>query len=360
MKKIRTEILLSIVITIIVGFMSGILGYIVIGSGGNLPFLGQVDFGGTNWDRQIVIEQPRSVVVEQDLQLKQVENDVLPTLTSVYFWKQSANNVSQTYLLSEIVSGGIMLTADGWMISTDKSLSLDVSKYRVFDYSSKELEIEKIIEDKETGIVFSKLKIDNSPVVRMGDVSDIHVGQTLVIMSRKSGVTLTNVAKYGYEFQTIDDVILSSDTSERELILDTDLQHELDGTVLANLKGEILGIVRNGEVVLVDQFKNVINQVLGGQEIARPVLAIKYLDLSRVDGLSDLGDKGALVIGAPLKSSPAYGKLLDGDILLSIDDIGIDSQNSLHDLVGGYDSGDELEFLVLRNNSELTVDVVLK
>lgn len=360
MKKIRIEILLFIAVSIIVGFISGILGYIVVGSGGGLPLLGQVDFGHINWDKQIIIEQPRSVVVEQDFQLKQVENDLLPMLTDIYFWKKTANNLNQVYLSSEVLGGGIMLTSDGWMLTTDQALTLDPDKYRAFGYQYKEFEVEKFVTDPQTGIVFAKVTANNSPVMRIGDPNSIHVGQTLVLVSRQSGIKLTNVRRYGYNFQSAGDIVLSSEDSKRELLLDSDLKNELDGSILANLKGEVLGIIRSGNVVLVDQFKVIINQVLNNQEIKRPILGIKYIDLSQVDGLSYLGDKGALVTSAPLRTSPAFSKILNGDILLKIDDIEINSHNSLHKLINSYNPGDQLEFLIQRDNANIIVDIVLK
>src|SRR3990167_11380381 len=89
MKKIRTETLLIIIIPILLGFIAGVLGYLFVGVSGNqLPFFGQISLGNGGNNNQIVIDQPRNVVVEQDVQLRQVENDVWPVLFDIYYLKQ--------------------------------------------------------------------------------------------------------------------------------------------------------------------------------------------------------------------------------------------------------------------------------
>jgi len=361
MKKIRTELLIIIFLTIVFGFLSGILGYVFIALDGNrLPLFGQINISDSGWNNQIVIDQPRSVVVEQDIQVKQVENSVLPTLVNVYRAKQSINPITQIYLPSEILAGGMVMTADGWIVTTRNSLPALIGNYEIVGYQSKNYKISKFIEDKTTGLVFGKSEASNLTVAKIGDSSSLRVGQTLALVSKNNGLTLVNVEKIGYQFAATSDLILSSDELNKEIFLNIDLTKVINGSVLVNLKGELVGMVASGKIVPINYFKNIINQVLAGQEITRPVLGINYFDLSHVDGLINYSDKGALVYGNLSKLSPLYNQIKDGDLIKKIDDIEINTNQSLSELLNSYRIGDKPEFLIQRDGQELRFEVILK
>lgn len=361
MKKIRTELLLIIGLTVIIGFVSGVLGYVFIALGGNrIPLFGQINISDSGWNNQIVIDQPRSVVVEQDIQVKQIENDVLPTLVNIYSAKKSNIPLSQAYLPSEILAGGVAITADGWIISTKKSLPALAGNYEVIGYQSKNYKISKFVEDKTTGIVFGKSDAGNLTVSKMGNSSDLRAGQTLAIVSKNSGIRLVNVEKIGYRFKAASDLVVSSDELNKEIILNVDLTTEINGSVLVNLKGELMGIITGGKVIPVNYFKNMIGTVLQGKDITRPTLSVKYFDLSHIDGLIGYGDKGALVYSAPPKTSPLYGQILAGDVIKKVDDIEINSSQSLSELLSSYKIGDKTEFLIQRSGQESRFEITLK
>ncbi|NCN07207.1 serine protease [Candidatus Falkowbacteria bacterium] len=361
MKTIRTELLLIIGLTIIVGFVSGVLGYVFIALGGNrIPLFGQINISDTGWNNQIVIDQPRSVVVEQDIQVQQVENNVLPTLINIYTAKKSSNPINQVYLPAEILANGVVITADGWIMSARKPIPTLNGNYEVIGYQSKKYEVSSFIEDKITGIVFGKTNANNLTVSKIGNSHDLRVGQTLAIVSKNNGIVLVNVEKIGYQPKVASDLILSSDELNKEIILNIDLTNEIDGSVLVNLKGELVGIISGSKIVPVNYFKGMINTVLQGKAINRSVLGIKYFDLAHIDGLIEYGDKGALVYSAPQKTSPVYSQILTGDVIKKIDDVEINYSQSLSELLNSYKIGDKPEFLIQRGSDELRFEITLK
>lgn len=361
MKKIRTETLLIIILPIIFGFIAGILGYVFVGVSGNqLPFWGRISLGDSGNNNQIVIDQPRSVVVEQDVQLRQVENEVWPTLFNIYYFKESANPLNQAYLPTDILGEGVVITADGWLMSVSGAVTNLSGNYEVVGYQAKKYQVSQFIEDKTTGVVFGRAQAQNLPVAKLGTANNLRVGQTLVIVSKNNGLKIVHVKKIGYQFKTAQDLIISSEELNKEIVLDYDLSQETAGQVVVNLKGEIIGLINLGRIIPVDYFKGLINTVLAGQEITRPVLGLKYLDLAQVDGLIDLGSKGALVYGNPLRASPAFGQILNGDIVKKIDDVEINVSQGLAELISGYQRGDKPEFLIQRGREEIRVEVELK
>jgi len=358
MKKIDKNLLLMILFSIAFGFVAGILGFISLGSGAfTLPFLGSVEFSDTDLDRQIVIDQPRNVVVDQDLQLKQIENDLLPTLVNVYLNKTSQQLLNKAYLDTEQLGHGFVLTADGWIVTTDQVVKNLNGKYVVFGYQNKKYEMDNLILDEATGLVFGKAEAQSLPVSKIGRSNELFVGQTLVLASDRDKLDIVHISKIGYEYDLPQAIVQSSDELSKQLWLDIDLK-EYDGSVLTNLKGEIVGVVNNSQIILVDYFRNIIGQVLDNQKIERASLNIDYIDLSQVEGLLEYGDKGALVYTVPAKS-PAYGKLKKDDVIKKVDDIEINSYQSLSELINTYKKGNSIELLVARGNQEITLDITL-
>lgn len=357
MKKLSKEFITNVGVAVVVGFLSGLVGYSLFNSVG-VPFFGRVNFADFNFDRQIVIDQPRSVTVEQDLQVKQVENDLLPVLLSIYWPKKVNGILEKAYLPQESLGGGLVITTDGWAISTKKALTNLKSDYVGIGYQNKQYELSDLIEDKATGLVFAKMAANNLPVAKIGRSGDLISGQTVVVVSDRKNINLAHIKRIGYVFENKNNLIQSSEALNKKVILDIAITDDLEGATVANLKGEVVGMITGGEVVPVDYFKNLISQVLEKKTVIRPVLGITYLDLAHIDGTVEVADRGAYIYNV-LKTSPAYGQLKIGDIIKKVDDIEVNVYKSLSELTFDYKTGKSVEFLISRDGQDQTVDIVL-
>lgn len=347
-----------IVLAIVFGFLSGILGFIAIGlNGAGVPFFGKINFSDFNPDRQIIIDQPRNVIVDQDLQLTQIQNSLLPTLVNIYPTKKPAGLLSNAYLPSEILAQGFVLTSDGWIVAAGK---VDLkSKYTAIGYQEKKYETANFIEDATTGIVFAKTKGNALPVATLGDSSQLAAGQTLIVINQRKNISFAHIKNIGYAFKVRADLVQSSEDLNKEIILDVALDDSYDGAALANFKGEIVGIVDGGRVVPINYFKNMVGLVLNGQKLVRPVLGINYVDLSHTEGLIDVAQNGAHVYGNPARTSPAFDKLKDADIIKKVDDKELNSFVSLSEAINNYKPGSRVYLTILRNKKERVVEIKL-
>lgn len=361
MKFFNQQLLSFIILSIIFGFLAGIIGFVFMGYNNmSLPFFGGINFDNLNPDQKIIIEQPRNVVVQQDRQLQQVENDLLPSLVNIYR-PTVGNKVSdQIYLPNEFLGQGFVLTADGWVVSVAGTIANFQSRYDVVGYQSKEYQLSDFVLDEATGVVFAKMPASNLPVARLGSHRDLILGQTVVVISQRRKVELAQIKDIGLKFDNINQAMQSSDDLNKEIILNISLSNVYNGAIVATLDGKIVGLVDRGRVIIVDYFSDYIAQVLKDQKIVRPVLGINYIDLAQVEGLVEKGERGALVYGNPIVASPAYNLLKDGDLIKKIDDIEINVFRSLSELIQGYKPGDNIELLIQRGSEELAVDVVLK
>jgi serine protease Do len=116
--------------------------------------------------------------------------------------------------------------------------------------------------------------------------------------------------------------------------------------------------------VPVNQFRNIILDVLRNGQIKRPWLGINYVDLTGISGwdesLTQKQTHGALVWQNPKANTPAaQAGLKANDIILSIDGQPVDKNSRLADLVQVYKAGDELELEILRQGKTIKVKVKL-
>jgi len=352
---------LLIILAMFFGALSGILAVIIIGAGNlKLPFIGQINYADPNLDSRIVIEQPRSVVVEQDTQIKRVENDLLPAVVNIYSAKNSADPLIAAYADHEILGRGFVLTADGWIVSTKSALNNLKGNFSAVGYQNKKYALSGLLEDKATGLVFAKTISADLPVAPLGKSADLQLGQTVIVVSGSDKLLVSHIAKIGYNFSQNKDLVLNSDYPEKRLYFSDSLAADYEGAVAVNFKGEVIGIVSGGSAVPVDYFSNIINDVLKSQKITRASLGLDYLDLSRVDNLIEIGDKGAYVAYEPLKGSAVYGLIKKGDVIKKINDYELNAYQGLSDVLNKFSSGHRIELAVRRAGQDLSVAAVLK
>lgn len=346
---------------IAVGALSGIIGFIIIGAGDfKIPFVGKIDYGSGSLDSNIVIQQPRSVVIEQDTQIQQIENKVLSAIINLYYTKKSTDPLVAAYNDRDVLGRGLILTADGWLISSARVLDNPKGSYTAVGYQNKKYALSNIISDEATGLAFARINASNLPVVKIGKSSDLHLGQMVVVVGARNELLLTSISKIGYTVNQNKDLILNSDNLNKRINVTDTLTENFEGGALVNFKGEVVGIISGGSIISADYFSNIINNVLEKQKVIRASLGVDYIDLAQVDGLINLGDKGAYVVYEPLKETAAYGLIKKGDIIKKINDLELSAFIGLAEAINKYQMGDRIDILLSRNGKDLSSAVVLK
>ena len=314
MKKNFWFILLPIILGLAGGAAAAVLFFLL---GNILPF-GRLNVD-SDQNGQVVIDQPKNVIVEQDLQIQQIENNLLPVLVNIYYSKKGTTVASQAFLPSEILGQGFVLTADGWIVTTKSVIGNLKGKYTAVGYQSKQYDLESFVVDEATGIVFAKMPAQSLTVAKLGQSKELTLGQSLVAVWNRDRLNLAQVEEIGYDFTGASGINLSTEKLVKKLSLGLPLTKGQNGAIIANFKGEVVGVADSGKAILVDDFKNIIDSVLSAGKIVRPVLGLTYIDLSQVDGLISWGDKGAYVAGV-LKASPAFGLIKEGDVIKKVND----------------------------------------
>ena len=356
-----SQTFLVIILSICFGLLAGFLGFVIISASSlKVPILSQLNLASDNLGNRIVIQQPRSVVVEQDTQLQQIENNLLPAVINIYHSKKSSDPSGAAYLAGEELGHGFVLTADGWMVTTRGVVDNLKGNYTAVGYQNKQYSPSDFIEDKATGIVFGKTVASNLPVARLGKSGDLSLGQTVVVVSGHNRMEVTHIAKIGYEFTSAGDLKLNSDYPHKRIYLDRSLGSSYDGGLLVNLKGDVVGVVSGGSIIPADYFSSLVNQLLAEKKVVRAALGVDYIDLAQVDGLISWGDKGAYVVADPAKGAAVYGLIKKGDLIKKLNDTELNVYQGLADAVNSHKMGDKVEVILSRGGQDISVAVTLK
>jgi serine protease Do len=276
----------------------------------------------------------------------------------------------------EVGGGSGFIVSENGMILTNKHVVLDEdAEYTVFTNDGKKFPAKVLARDPVQDLAVIKIEQSenkNFPTVKMGDSSNLQIGQTVIAIGNAlgefkntvsvgviSGLSRTITASGGGMVETIEDVIQT----------DAAINQGNSGGPLLNLKGEVIGIntatvvgAQNiGFAIPVDKAKKDIEQIKTIGKIVYPFLGVRYILINeQVQEEYDLSvDYGALIApgssgeAAVFSGSPAEkAGLKKDDIILEFNDEKITVENSLAKIISKYNPGDEVKLKVLRNNEE--------
>ncbi len=236
------------------------------------------------------------------------------------------------------------------------------------------------------------LVLANSNVVKVGQKaiaigSPLATGNSDLGLDRSATVTEGIVSAKDRTLPITDESNRVEYTIEGLIQTDAAINPGNSGGPLLNSAAEVIGV--NTAIVTDAQgigfaipsstVQKVVPQLIAGKTVGRPKLGVEYLALNsekqaRGDSYSQLGlpvDQGALVISATPGGAAAKAGLRGstqdektgkfttvGDIITRVDGTIIVGDN-LATVIRKYNPGDSVKMSILRNGSEITIDVVL-
>ena len=215
--------------------------------------------------------------------------------------------------------------------------------------------------DEDTDLAVVKIKKIGLPVVKFANSEDIVVGKQVIAIGTPITFSLRNSATVGH----ISGLNRSVGEPYRLVQTDTAITHGNSGGALINMNGELVGITSSGYsgtntnfAVPVDTVKYVLNQF----ELYGKVRHISFGAEFQEDWLAELGvpSEAGLTIKGLEKSSPlAKASFKNGDVLVSVDDVAINSIVELNELMKNYLPGDTVKVGVKTNGEIKYADIVL-
>lgn len=260
-----------------------------------------------------------------------------------------------------IMSGSGVIIKTGGEILTNAHVVKNMNTILVVMNDGKGYEAQLKYIDDDTDLAVVKIKKIGLPVVKLVNSEDIVVGKQVIAIGTPITFSLRNSATVGH----ISGLNRSVGDPYRLIQTDTAITHGNSGGALINMNGELVGITSSGYsgtntnfAVPVDTVKYVLNQF----ELYGKVRHISFGAEFQEDWLAELGvpSEAGLTIKGLEKSSPiAKASFKTGDVLVSVDDIAINSIVELNELMKNYLPGDTVKVGVKTNGEIKYADIVL-
>ena len=260
-----------------------------------------------------------------------------------------------------IMSGSGVIIKTGGEILTNAHVVKNMNTILVVMNDGKGYEAQLKYIDEDTDLAVVKIKKIGLPVVKFANSEDIVVGKQVIAIGTPITFSLRNSATVGH----ISGLNRSVGEPYRLVQTDTAITHGNSGGALINMNGELVGITSSGYsgtntnfAVPVDTVKYVLNQF----ELYRKVRHISFGAEFQEDWLAELGvpSEAGLTIKGLEKSSPlAKASFKTGDVLVSVDDVAINSIVELNELMKNYLPGDTVKVGVKTNGEIKYADIVL-
>lgn len=260
-----------------------------------------------------------------------------------------------------IMSGSGVIIKTGGEILTNAHVVKNMNMILVVMNDGKGYEAQLKYIDDDTDLAVVKIKKIGLPVVKLANSEDIVVGKQVIAIGTPITFSLRNSATVGH----ISGLNRSVGDPYRLIQTDTAITHGNSGGALINMNGELVGITSSGYsgtntnfAVPVDTVKYVLNQF----ELYGKVRHISFGAEFQEDWLAELGvpSEAGLTIKGLEKSSPlAKASFKTGDVLVSVDDVAINSIVELNELMKNYLPGDTVKVGVKTNGEIKYADIVL-
>lgn len=347
------------------GFLTGVLTILFfVKSYFNKWYLERVALEMNEDSSKIIIQSPEKVEVTQDLRIKEVFEQVSPSIVTLYKKKTFGKDIiSQIYQKDDFAGYGVILTSDGWLVGAGALLKdLQADQLMVADGLETKAVLKKIF-DQATDTFLLKIDGVDLPVIKFGLINNLSNGEQLLAFNADE-LKLTNLSNLSYVDSN--ELLRSSEKYYRHFLLSSD--NLISGSAVVNFQGDLIGLVIDGKfeqnfskAVPIDFLQRSINLVLRESKINYPYLGVHFLDISSSAGINQQAAKGlsfgALLYGrgsqrAINSDSPLFGLLLEGDIITKINNFEMGDKYNLSEFVLNSKKGDFIEIEYVRESSK--------
>jgi serine protease Do len=371
----NTAIMLTLFISLIVGFFGGWLGARVNQSSRNS--------GGT--------EQAKRIVENESQLISNIAKDLSPSVVSVNVTSQTPQQDFFGNVRSfeqQSAGTGFIISDKGDILTNRHVVPKGATTVSVTLSDGTQLDNVEVVgrtnDSDPLDVAFLRVKDAKGKKlqpVKIGDSNKMEVGYMVVAIGNALGqfqntVTSGIISGYGRSVQAQGD---GDQLENLQNLFQTDaaINQGNSGGPLVNANGQVIGIntavagdgAENiGFAIPINDVQGLIKSVLEKNKLERPFLGVRYVPLTDDYAYQyNLNTKrGAYLAPGTEGQSPvipdspaAKAGLKEKDIIIKVNDQPIDEKNSLTSVLGRYSVGETIKLTVVRDGKEQIIDVTL-
>jgi serine protease Do len=282
-----------------------------------------------------------------------------------HFFGDGGDNGAPEEYEARSLGSGFIIGSDGYILTNNHVVDgADEIIVRLND--RRELNAKVIGADKRSDVALLKVDATGLPVVKIGKMDDVQVGQWVLAIGSPFGfdhsVSVGVVSALGRS--------LPSESYVPFIQTDVAINPGNSGGPLFNLEGQVIGI--NSQIysrtggymglsfaIPIDVAMDVVAQLKATGHVARGWLGVLIQDVTRqlAESFGMSKPMGALVAQVMDNSPAAKAGLKVGDVIVEFNGTKIIDSSKLPPLVGRAKIGDEADIKVIRDGKEKTLTV---
>jgi len=267
---------------------------------------------------------------------------------------------------------GVIISPEGYIVTNNHVVESSEKLFITLN-DKREFEAEIVGTDKSTDLAVLKVKADNINFISFGNSDLLKVGEWVLAVGNPFNITSTVtagiVSAKGRSMQII------QDNYRIESFIQTDaaVNRGNSGGALVNLKGELIGIntaivspsggyVGISFAIPVSIVEKVVKDLIEYGVVQRAIIGVSIGDITAELAKEKKLDKieGVYVTEVRDNSAAKDAGIETGDVILKINEIGVNSPSELQEQVGRYRPGDKINVLIKRKDKMKQFEVTLR
>jgi len=282
------------------------------------------------------------------------------------------------------VGGGSGFIVDkSGIILTNRHVVLDPkADYIAVLNNNKKYKVKVLARDSINDIAIVKIKENNLPILKLGNSSNVQLGQTVIAIGNtlatfQNTVSVGVISGLSRQIKAVNAIDRKLQSLKGLIQTDAAINPGNSGGPLVNTASEAIGVncamafgAQNvGFTIPINAAKKDLEDLKKYGKIRQPFLGLRYLPINkRLQKEHNMPvNYGALVISegiperkAVISGSPAEkAGIKEADIILEIQNSKINTKNTIQDILQKYKVGDKISLKILRNGRNISKKIIL-
>lgn len=297
--------------------------------------------------------------------VKKVGPAVVGITNKVY----ARDNFDQKVLVERGVGSGVIFDTNGYIVTNNHVVS-GAQEIVVSLADGRTLPGKVLGTDPATDLAVVKVDVSGLPVAMLGDSDSLLVGEPAIAIGNPLGLEFSGSVTVGV-ISALNRTIELGDRKFKLIQTDAAINPGNSGGALINADGQVIGINSAkiaaagvegiGFAIPINSARPILMSLVEKGKVIRAFLGVGVLDSNSAAryGYDLQLDHGVYVARVDQKGSAAQVNIQEGDVILKIDAMEI---NSVADLRAALDSlpvGSKVAVVIMRNGETLTVNPVV-
>lgn len=284
---------------------------------------------------------------------------------------QRRNDPSQQQQAS---GSGVILSEDGYIVTNNHVIE-NADKIQVVLNDKRSYTAELVGRDPSTDLALLKIDESELPFVKFGNSDEVQIGEWVLAVGNPFNLTSTVTAGIVSAKARNINILRDKENLAIESFIQTDavVNPGNSGGALVNLKGDLVGVntaiasptgsfAGYSFAVPSALVKKVVEDLKEFGTVQRALLGVTIMDvnseLAKEKGLSKL--RGVYVASVREGSAADQAGLKEGDVIVAINGVTVNSASELQEIVARYRPGNKINVDYFRNGEKNTASAILQ